>query len=1101
MRETFTWVPWFTELARKIADGDEEYLNSRVRRVDDTLDSPLFVDDGPPEPLGFFGRLARLRLEDESVRDAALVRVGREFELEDRGLAEDVDAWDLPGNWHLALGLELPNERDRHCAWAVFRQAVENRVQANTFHEALQINGLALKTLTTTLFLVNPKAFLPLVDYPLYANLLGRRPSGADQWEAYSSAIAELRSHFPGCEFWEIELFARLQRSEDIAGKNMVVRPDRCWLVSTNLGEPDQRSDHWHDDFNPENRIWTGQAYPGLPEAAIGDVILVRCGVKEGRGIGVVLQNDYNDGWTPDGAIHVVWLNKSDAHLASEDDGVLQTRRTAFGRATGPETSLFRGPGEYQPTWEALDPEPDNGREEEDLSSPTPTTLKDPITFKVWDDFLRAWPPDRVRNMSLEEYTNSNRNDAFIYWLEFRTESLGSIRGGQASKFGIYHRGKKDPQGGGLIYDDKYAWMSKCGKTADEAFATIRSQLIQVIEAARKRDFEAVDHPVDLWPIVKWKVAFLYQGRDDPGLLAIYKEDRLAARYKEAFLDPVEMPPPSQQHAALIKHYSWLGDALDVSPWIWLDPEARPGPTQPTDRRYWLLPLSRNADTWAGCRTRGTASIGYAEYPVGDLRQYDSLEVLKERLKSMPSEEGANKSHTTRRGQTLWNFCHVMEPRDVIFFVAHLRRLVFGYGAVRSHYRYDTDREQHRHVRNVDWKSDFPDGREVGEKYLPNSIVDITEDLDLVAVLKEAVGFTETEECPDPSYAVEHPRNQILYGPPGTGKTYNTVGHALAILDGVEAREVTDDDKQRFRDFRLVAGEPGKARGQTAMVTFHQNYAYEDFVEGIRPRLAEAASDGSQHPSSARSGAAELAYELSAGIFRRICEAAGNASDKRFVLIIDEINRGNIPKVFGELITLIEPSRRLGADDETTVTLPYSGDEFGVPDNLYIIGTMNTADRSIQQIDTALRRRFTFVEMMPDANHDLIAEDVDGVNCREMLRAMNERIALLLDREHQIGHTYLLNVETMEQLSDTFRNRIFPLLQEYFYDDWRKIRAVLGDNAFVRERRLDDQGTKALAEQFGHAEDDRVYERLSFSSDEWENSEQYKKIYANPKED
>jgi len=347
-----------------------------------------------------------------------------------------------------------------------------------------------------------------------------------------------------------------------------------------------------------------------------------------------------------------------------------------------------------------------------------------------------------------------------------------------------------------------------------------------------------------------------------------------------------------------------------------------------------------------------------------------------------------------------------------------------------------------------------------------------------------------------PAQRSDHPRNRILYGPPGTGKTYSTVSHALAIVDGVKPSAViAEPDRQRFRRLRFQrAADSAPAKGQIAMVTFHQNYAYEDFVEGIRPALT--ATDENRGATST-----ELGYELRGGIFRTICKAAEDAHDRNFVLIIDEINRGNIPKIFGELITLIEPSRRLGADDATMVTLPYSGDDFGVPDNLYIIGTMNTADRSIQQMDTALRRRFTFVEMMPDANHDLIGEDVEGVNCRKMLRAMNERIALLLDREHQIGHTYLLNVETMEQLADTFRNRIFPLLQEYFYDDWRKIRAVLGNNAFVRERRLDDPGTRALAEQFGHAEDDRVYERLSFSNDEWKNSEQYKRIYSSPKED
>ena len=234
------------------------------------------------------------------------------------------------------------------------------------------------------------------------------------------------------------------------------------------------------------------------------------------------------------------------------------------------------------------------------------------------------------------------------------------------------------------------------------------------------------------------------------------------------------------------------------------------------------------------------------------------------------------------------------------------------------------------------------------------------------------------------------------------------------------------------------------------------------------------------------------------GIFRTICTAAQDAPDRNFVLIIDEINRGNIPKIFGDLITLIEPSRRLGADDETTVTLPYSSDEFGVPNNLYVVGTMNTADRSIQQLDTALRRRFTFVEMMPDPDHELISEAVDGVNCREMLRAMNERIALLLDREHQIGHTYLLKVETAEQLADMFRNRIFPLLQEYFYDDWRKIRAVLGGNALVKERKIGEGHAKALPREFDLDDDEMViYERLPLDDPAWEDAKEYKRIYRN----
>ena len=313
--------------------------------------------------------------------------------------------------------------------------------------------------------------------------------------------------------------------------------------------------------------------------------------------------------------------------------------------------------------------------------------------------------------------------------------------------------------------------------------------------------------------------------------------------------------------------------------------------------------------------------------------------------------------------------------------------------------------------------------------------------------------------------------NQIFYGPPGTGKTYQTVASALAIIDDVSVRERSEGDLETFHELR--------ESGQVGMVTFHQNYAYEDFIEGIRPVIGDESDS--------------LRYELCDGIFKQIAKAAEEERDKRFVLIIDEINRGNIAKIFGELITLIEDSRRLGADDETKVTLPYSKESFGVPDNLYLIGTMNTADRSIQLLDTALRRRFTFVEMMPEPEHKRISEDVDGVNCQEMLNAMNERITALLDREHQIGHTYLMGVDTIEALSDVFQNKIFPLLQEYFFDDWSKIRAVLGGNEFVSER-----DAPRLPADLEQGEGRKIYERLT-SDDErerWKDPEQYRRIYT-----
>ena len=321
--------------------------------------------------------------------------------------------------------------------------------------------------------------------------------------------------------------------------------------------------------------------------------------------------------------------------------------------------------------------------------------------------------------------------------------------------------------------------------------------------------------------------------------------------------------------------------------------------------------------------------------------------------------------------------------------------------------------------------------------------------------------------------ATSYPLNQILFGPPGTGKTWNAERRAVSIVEG----GMDQVSASAFRDrYEELAFDLNSGSGQIAFVTFHQNFAYEDFIEGIRPVLK---------------GSELVKYELRQGIFKQICNVARERPDLRFVLIIDEINRGNIAKILGELITLIEQSRRLGNDDETKATLPYSGELFGVPKNLYIIGTMNTADRSIQLLDTALRRRFQFDELMPDCEHSGISRDCDGVDCSKMLQSINEKITVLLDREHQIGHTYLLGVNTVQELAETFKHRIFPLLQEYFFDDWSKIRTVLGNNGFVTKKSVEVWNERA------YQDDDSgdVYERTPFDDDVWENLEEYRKIY------
>lgn len=307
----------------------------------------------------------------------------------------------------------------------------------------------------------------------------------------------------------------------------------------------------------------------------------------------------------------------------------------------------------------------------------------------------------------------------------------------------------------------------------------------------------------------------------------------------------------------------------------------------------------------------------------------------------------------------------------------------------------------------------------------------------------------DTKFLKSPIVTTPHfPLNQILYGPPGTGKTYHTITKAVEIIDG-QINPDYAEAKKRFDEL--------KAKGQIKFITFHQNYSYEDFMVGIRPDLQNG----------------QISYKLYEGPFKQIANRARKDSNNNYVLIIDEINRGNISKIFGELITLIETDKRAGNKHELSTPLLYHKDEeneFSVPNNLYLIGTMNTADKSIALVDIALRRRFVFEEMMPNA---ALLNKVEGFDLPNWFTKLNQKITAELDRDHQIGHSYFIGVETIADLQRAFYQCILPLLKEYFYGNPEKLKEIIP--GFTSEEKLEgDAFINALNQNVKTDTDERM---------------------------
>ena len=245
--------------------------------------------------------------------------------------------------------------------------------------------------------------------------------------------------------------------------------------------------------------------------------------------------------------------------------------------------------------------------------------------------------------------------------------------------------------------------------------------------------------------------------------------------------------------------------------------------------------------------------------------------------------------------------------------------------------------------------------------------------------------------------------------------------------------------QQNMPDFFEKFLSESKVERRYAFVTFHQSFSYEDFIEGIRPAYIKETNS--------------IDYSPKDGVFKEICKTASEHQEKEYAVFIDEINRGNISEIFGELISLIEVDKRKDMENELSATLPYSKEVFVVPRNLNIFGTMNSADRSVGTIDIALRRRFKFIPMNPDVkaisdeltlNH-VNPQNVDGINVVKLFDTINNRIELLLDRNHMIGQAMFMSIRNADDMIHIIQDKIVPLLEEYFFNDLQKIQMVFND--------------------------------------------------------
>lgn len=787
----------------------------------------------------------------------------------------------------------------------------------------------------------------------------------------------------------------------------------------------------------------------------------------------------------------------------------------------------------------------------------------------LYNQFLHQFPIENLGNMTLEEYSNLNKDNSFCYWLESKTYDLGSIWGGSAYKFGIFKFDKTPKQDNPKYnHDENYSWSSRLGNTSEEAFNNVRNAILKIANHARNAEWDEIEKINDLWPVTTWKIAFLYSNEQ---LLPIYDKD--------GWLVPIANHfglPDAKKHSRADLYNFLLDKKGEKDLYVFYDELLAIMEVEKSKAktRIWLFAPGENACMWDECKESQTMRLGWD--PIGDISEFKNREELTKALQVTYNKDDASFKNDSL---ALWQFVHEVHEGDIVYAKKGINKII-GRGVVEGDYYYDETLSTYCHIRKVKWThsgewdylihklvlktltdiTKYPEfvknlndmvveGKDIAEqtqttktkqhwwlvaspdvwKFSDINVGDIIEYtlvnengnkrrvyqnfldakagdmvigyastpiLQVVALGKIAkdtdekhLYFRKTEQLLTPiDYSTikgyEELQGMECMAGGGRGTLFKVTEDEYQILMEIIRKEnplpatntlakytdseflsevyMSSSELQRLKALLknkkniILQGAPGVGKTFTAerlaytlmgvidkqrveMIQFHQNYSYEDFILGYKPN-----ADGG--------------FELKHGVFYKFCKKALNTPDKDFFFIIDEINRGNLSKIFGELLMLIENNYR-GKE----IKLAYTDELFTVPKNLYIIGMMNTADRSLAMIDYALRRRFSFFEIKPgfatEGFKNYMASLSNEIFNKIMagIQTINEVICKddSLGNGFCIGHSYFCNQKEFNAgwLENVIEYDIAPMLKEYWFDDTEKyeshinfLRGLLNDN-------------------------------------------------------